>query len=188
MVDFVTLACPTCGGKLEITEDVERFACGYCGYEHLVQRRGGIVTLRAVSEELAQIRSGTDRTASELAIQRLQKEIRELEQETARQCVKIESKYKPSLNYHYREKRRQEVGFLKSMFPTSKPAPSITSLSPDEVREMIEDLMNDSPLWPEIQAVQADLIDDLARARRLKQSVMEKRAELQKHKEIVSAT
>ncbi len=33
MPDFVTLSCPTCGGKLEITDNIERFACGYCGHE-----------------------------------------------------------------------------------------------------------------------------------------------------------
>ena len=42
MANFVTLTCPSCGGKLEITEDVEKFACGNCGNEHIVNRRGNV--------------------------------------------------------------------------------------------------------------------------------------------------
>lgn len=37
MPDFVTLSCPTCGGQLQITKDIERFACGHCGNEHIVR-------------------------------------------------------------------------------------------------------------------------------------------------------
>ena len=41
MADFVTLSCPSCGGKLEVTRDIERFACAHCGREHIVKRTGG---------------------------------------------------------------------------------------------------------------------------------------------------
>jgi ribosomal protein S27AE len=75
MAKFVTLSCPTCGGKLEITEDIDRFACGHCGNEHIVKRLGAIVSIEPVVAELRKIGYGTDRTASELAINRLSKEI-----------------------------------------------------------------------------------------------------------------
>jgi hypothetical protein len=75
MADFVTLTCPTCGGKLQITNDVERFACGYCGNEHIVKRSGGIVSLSPVVEGLSKVQAGVDKTASELAIVRLNGEI-----------------------------------------------------------------------------------------------------------------
>jgi outer membrane murein-binding lipoprotein Lpp len=81
MAKFVTLSCPTCGGKLEITEDIDRFACGNCGNEHIVIRRGGIVSIAPVIEELQKIGGGTDRTASELAIKRLTNEIHQLRSE-----------------------------------------------------------------------------------------------------------
>src|SRR5258706_205176 len=42
MSDFVTLTCPSCGGRLEITKDVERFACAHCGNEHVVRRAGAL--------------------------------------------------------------------------------------------------------------------------------------------------
>jgi predicted RNA-binding Zn-ribbon protein involved in translation (DUF1610 family) len=41
MSDFVTLTCPNCGGKLQITPDINRFACTHCGNEHIVTLRTG---------------------------------------------------------------------------------------------------------------------------------------------------
>ncbi|MCX6070889.1 MAG: hypothetical protein NTU91_08540 [Chloroflexi bacterium] len=79
MPDFVTLTCPTCGGKLQITPDVERFACAHCGNEHLVRRGAGIISLAPVVESMDGLRRATDRTASELAIRRLKEEIAALD-------------------------------------------------------------------------------------------------------------
>ena len=79
MSDFVTLTCPACGGKLQITNDIERFACAHCGAEHVVRRGGGLVSLAPVVAEIKHVGAGVDRTASELAIQRLTNEIAELE-------------------------------------------------------------------------------------------------------------
>lgn len=85
--DFITLACPSCGGKLEITPDMERFACKFCGSEHLVRRSGGAVSLAPVVEGLKrveskfdQVLSGSDRIAAEQTIQRLKGEIHALEE------------------------------------------------------------------------------------------------------------
>lgn len=78
MAEIIKLTCPACGGKLELTEDIERFACSYCGNEHVVIRRGGIVSLKPVVEELEQVRVGTDRVASELALARLENEMDDL--------------------------------------------------------------------------------------------------------------
>ena len=71
----LSLTCPSCGGRLQITEDLERFACAHCGNEHLVRRGGGVVSLVPVVQELRSIKSGVDRTAAELAIIRLKEEI-----------------------------------------------------------------------------------------------------------------
>jgi len=75
MADFVTLTCPSCGGKLEITSDIDRFACSHCGREHIVKRSGGIISLSPVMDVLKRVEVGVDRTAAELAITRLQREI-----------------------------------------------------------------------------------------------------------------
>lgn len=55
-------------------DDMERFACGYCGTELIVQRRGGTVALRAVTEAIRKVQIGTDKTAAELALARLNQE------------------------------------------------------------------------------------------------------------------
>lgn len=73
--EFITLSCPSCGGQLKVTSDLERFACAYCGTEHIVRRGEGTVSLQPMVEGLRHIQFGTDRTASELAIQRLTPEI-----------------------------------------------------------------------------------------------------------------
>lgn len=80
MADFVTLSCPSCGGKLQISNDIDRFACGYCGQEHIVKRAGGLVSLAPVLEAISGVQQGVDRTASELAISRLEREIAGLEE------------------------------------------------------------------------------------------------------------
>jgi DNA-directed RNA polymerase subunit RPC12/RpoP len=74
MGHFVNLNCSNCGAKLEIYENLTRFACGYCGTQLMVQRQGGIVSLSAVTEAVRQVQVGTDKTAAELALARLQQE------------------------------------------------------------------------------------------------------------------
>lgn len=75
MSDYITLTCPSCGGKLHITNDIERFACAHCGTEMLVRRGDGIISLLPVIDEVKGVRRAADHTAAELAIARIQKEI-----------------------------------------------------------------------------------------------------------------
>lgn len=77
--EFVSLTCPSCGGNLNISNDVERFACAYCGREHVVRRGEGFVSLTPVLDAIKSVETGVNRTASELAIVRLQREIDDLE-------------------------------------------------------------------------------------------------------------
>ncbi|PKO02223.1 MAG: hypothetical protein CVU43_08895 [Chloroflexi bacterium HGW-Chloroflexi-5] len=79
MANFINLTCPSCGGKLEITNDIERFSCVYCGNEFIVKRGGGIVTLKPIIEEIRTVKRGVDRSNYELSIIRLQNNIRQLE-------------------------------------------------------------------------------------------------------------
>jgi len=71
---ILNLNCANCGGVLEIQSDMDRFACGYCGSAQIVERRGGTVALRLVVDAVARVQVGTDRTAAELALVRLEKE------------------------------------------------------------------------------------------------------------------
>jgi predicted RNA-binding Zn-ribbon protein involved in translation (DUF1610 family) len=74
MMTIVNLKCVSCGAELEITGEMERFACGYCGSQQIVERRGGTVGLK-LAETVARIQEGTDKTAGELALVRLDKEL-----------------------------------------------------------------------------------------------------------------
>jgi predicted RNA-binding Zn-ribbon protein involved in translation (DUF1610 family) len=89
MSDFVTLSCPTCGGKLQITQDIDRFACSHCGNEHVVKRSGGIVALSPVVEGLAKVQVGVDKAASELTIIRLNSELMTLKQQEKEIAAKL---------------------------------------------------------------------------------------------------
>jgi hypothetical protein len=83
MFDFITLSCPSCGAKLEITQDIDRFACANCGQEHLVNRSGGIISLSPIVKAINQVGIGVDKTAAELGMVRLQKEIAYLQAQQA---------------------------------------------------------------------------------------------------------
>jgi DNA-directed RNA polymerase subunit RPC12/RpoP len=47
---FIKLSCENCGSGLDIYDDTDQFACGYCGSQMAVQRRGGTVVLKLVTE------------------------------------------------------------------------------------------------------------------------------------------
>ena len=86
MTQFVMLTCPSCGSRLQVTNDLETFACGHCSNELIVRRGGGIIALLPVVEGLdrfaagvARVNQGVDRTASELALVRLKHEIEEIQ-------------------------------------------------------------------------------------------------------------
>ena len=85
----IILQCPSCGANLEITPDMTAFACGYCSTQQMVQRRGGSVSLKLIGEAIARVQRGTDRTASELAIRRIQDELAVVEA----QRTKLQSVY-----------------------------------------------------------------------------------------------
>jgi len=93
MADFVTLTCPNCGEKLGIAFDIERFACGYCGNEHLLKRGGGIVSIIPITNDIKKIQTGVDKNAAELEISRLKKEIHELNQKNKTLPKDILKKY-----------------------------------------------------------------------------------------------
>lgn len=71
----IPLKCPCCGAKLDVYDDMQQFACGFCGTSVLVERRGGTVSLKPIEEAIRRVQVGTDKTAAELAIPRLEKEL-----------------------------------------------------------------------------------------------------------------
>jgi hypothetical protein len=79
MPDFITLTCPTCGGKLKVTDQIHLLACAHCGNEHFVHRDGGAIYLAPLAQDVRHIRVGVDKTAAELAVARLTKEVADLD-------------------------------------------------------------------------------------------------------------
>jgi hypothetical protein len=78
-VKILPLNCPGCGAALRIAPELETFACAYCGTSVRVLRQGGTVSLKRMADTVQQIRVGTDRVASELALARLSKELAQLQ-------------------------------------------------------------------------------------------------------------
>ena len=79
---LVTLACPTCGGRLKVASDTRSLICEYCGNEHTVHRVDDSVFLGPA----------VDRLASEMAIKRLQGELANLEATRERRLSELEAK------------------------------------------------------------------------------------------------
>lgn len=74
-VRVIKLSCVGCGSNLDISQSMNRLACGHCGTQQIVERSGGAIHLRGVAEALSKVQVGTDKTAAELAIKRLSKEL-----------------------------------------------------------------------------------------------------------------
>ena len=96
MPDIITLSCPSCGAKLSISRDIERFACSQCGQEHIVKRTGGMVALSPVQDSINQVGSGPDKAAAEMTILQLKKEIAELTAERDKMASRL---HRPKINF-----------------------------------------------------------------------------------------
>lgn len=89
--DFITLACPNCGGKLNITADIDRFACQFCGHEHIVRRNGGMVSLEPVMQVMKSIDANIGMVGAGVNILGFSSEKQVAEQTIARLKEEIEA-------------------------------------------------------------------------------------------------
>ena len=83
MLKTIPIKCASCGGNLEITQEMEHFSCGYCGAAQVVERSGGTISLKLVTDAIKRVQVGTDKTAAELAIKRLSGELEAIENDIA---------------------------------------------------------------------------------------------------------
>jgi len=74
-LSFVNLNCLNCGANLKITNNIFEFACQHCGATQIVERSGGIVALKLLSDKIDRVQESIDKTAAELKIQRLKSEL-----------------------------------------------------------------------------------------------------------------
>jgi hypothetical protein len=71
---LISLKCKNCGADVHVSQGTDHFFCTYCRSEHRVEYSKGhqlVATAQAIQQ-------GTDRTAAELALPRLEKELQEL--------------------------------------------------------------------------------------------------------------
>jgi hypothetical protein len=79
MLGNITLKCSNCGANLQITNEMSTFACGYCGASQMVERSGGTISLKLLTNAISKVQVGTDKTAAELALRRLSEELAQIE-------------------------------------------------------------------------------------------------------------
>lgn len=58
MPDLITLTCPSCGSKVRVTRDIERFSCQQCESEYIIQRSAGVTSLVLQSEKMLKVHTG----------------------------------------------------------------------------------------------------------------------------------
>lgn len=88
-MEVMALRCAGCGANLEVDEDVDNLTCGFCKTPQEVVRRGGTIALKKLGDAISRVQRGTDKTAAELAIPRIQRELSELEASRLRQVEAI---------------------------------------------------------------------------------------------------
>jgi ribosomal protein S27AE len=71
---FVKLKCENCGSGFDVYDDMDRFACGYCGTEMAVQRRGGTIVLHTVADAVRKTQVMADNPSRELTLVHLKEE------------------------------------------------------------------------------------------------------------------
>jgi DNA-directed RNA polymerase subunit RPC12/RpoP len=47
MPGLISLVCPSCGGKLQVSACATSLTCQHCGNKHLVKHDDGVITLEA---------------------------------------------------------------------------------------------------------------------------------------------
>jgi DNA-directed RNA polymerase subunit RPC12/RpoP len=104
----IPLKCPGCGAKLDVSDEMDRFVCAYCGSELLTQRRGGTVALRPLTDAIAKVQVSTDKTAAELALRRLLDEQAVLKKQQATYEAQYQSVLKSEEATYIRKFKKQK--------------------------------------------------------------------------------
>jgi hypothetical protein len=90
---IIKLNCQSCESSLNISQDMENFACGHCGTAQIVERKGGIVQLKKVTDAIGKVQRGTDKTAAELALNRLPQELNDIKESRLIKQNQLNKKY-----------------------------------------------------------------------------------------------
>ena len=91
-VSFVKLNCLNCGASLNITSNLFEFACQYCGATQIVERSGGTIALKMLSDRIDRIEDSVEKTAAEIKLQKTVRELEKLEKKKQQFIEKSEQK------------------------------------------------------------------------------------------------
>jgi DNA-directed RNA polymerase subunit RPC12/RpoP len=81
MAEITKIECQNCGGKATIDISTNIFKCEYCESQFLVERTGNDISMQPMIETMGSLKTGIDKTATELAIARIQKDIDRLNEQ-----------------------------------------------------------------------------------------------------------
>lgn len=84
MLSVFNLKCASCNANLEIKPETTTFVCGFCGASQVVERHGGVISLKLLTDSISKVQAGTDKTAAELAIRRIKEELSDVDVEFKR--------------------------------------------------------------------------------------------------------
>lgn len=78
MNEIVKINCPSCGGAASHDQRDQDFTCEFCGTRYQVKQTDHGISLAPFMKSVHELKSGIDRTGSEMTIRRLKEEIKEL--------------------------------------------------------------------------------------------------------------
>jgi DNA-directed RNA polymerase subunit RPC12/RpoP len=99
-MEIITMTCRQCGAKLTISRDADQIICQHCGTEYLVSFQENTINLKILSDVVKGIYQSTDKTASELALDRLRKEKKNLFDESNIETIMREGRQRGLEKYH----------------------------------------------------------------------------------------
>jgi len=74
---IISLKCSSCSGLLQVNERFDKITCTYCGSEQLIiKSENNNVSLKKIEDKLSSVTSSSNKTAAELAITRLEKDLK----------------------------------------------------------------------------------------------------------------
>lgn len=128
MDEFITLTCPSCGGKLEVGKNTSVLKCEHCGIEHLVRREEGAVTLESYAR--CPMCGRNDRVEKVTSILRSQKQ--EINTREQRSSVYYDFEGKQRTSFYYVPVTNTQVSNLAKYLsppprPKSTPKPRLKS-------------------------------------------------------------
>ena len=101
-MELISMTCRTCGGKLQISQEAEQFICRNCGSEFSVSFHDGAISIRRIVEGIQRIQTSSYKTASELALRRIEEEKKVLHSEYHIQAILLNLSRRVDDKYHFK--------------------------------------------------------------------------------------